>query len=767
VTKTIVASLAALTLILCLSARAAETAATPSLEEITVTAQRVEENLQTTPVSITALSGEFLQKFDVARVTSLETVSPNLNFFSGTGGSSSQVSAFIRGVGQFDFLLTTDPAVGLYVDGVYLARTFGNNLELNDVERVEVLRGPQGTLFGKNSIGGAINVTTLTPTGSGRTDFRASVGNYDSYALDAYTDQRLADNLALGISLMARKSDGWEDRPLAANGGKEQREGGRAILAWTPSDTFSSRLSAEFSAQAQPSSPNVMIAYNPAAAVVPFLALFNAFVAPCCTPPTNIDQSGAEGPLVRDDLHGLAASWINEWKLGGGVTVKSISAYRYMHADFGRDGDNSYVNYNGDVHNEHDTQLSQELQASGSASRLKWVAGLYYLQERTRDQTNLVTAQGLFQALSQLPQNNPLFLARYALDFNLYFDNRQTTKDYAGYLNGEFAFTDRLSLQAGVRYTDERKDFSQFVENDVGTTIFLPVNPITGVVDTSNTSVPSPACSSLQDVGRYYTCTTKADKWSPRASLNMKWNENVFEYLQWSRGFESGGINGRPVSVAEIADYKPEQLDSTELGLKTLLADHRLRLNTALFYDKYSDIQVLLTQGASVVIQNAAKATVYGLEADLEAAVTTNWSLQGSLGYMHNEYNNWSDSLGNYTWRKLQDAPQWTGNIASAYERHVPSGAGVRFTTNVSFQSWMFLDAANSPILRAPSRTLLDAGLFYLAPSGHWDVGVEGKNLTDQRVLTSGYNGLAFFGYAEGTYTPPRRYWLTFHYHVR
>jgi iron complex outermembrane recepter protein len=767
VLKTITAWLSVLMLSVCLSARGAESDSTPSLQEVTVTAQRVEENLQTTPVSMTALSGDFLQKFDVARVTSLETVSPNLNFFSGTGGSSSQVSAFIRGVGQFDFLLTTDPAVGLYVDGVYLARTFGNNLELNDVAQVEVLRGPQGTLFGKNSIGGAINVTTLTPTGSGRTDFRASVGNYDSYALDAYTDVRLADNLALGISLMARKSDGWEDRPLADNGGKEEREGGRAILSWTPSDTFSSRLSAEFSAQAQPSSANVMIAYDPKAAVVPFLQLFNAFVAPCCTPPTNIDQSGAEGPLVRDDLHGLAASWINEWKLGGDVSLKSISAYRYMHADFGRDGDNSYVDYNGDVHNEHDTQITQELQASGSASRLKWVAGAYYLQERTTDQTNLVTAEGLFQALSTLPQNNPLYLARYALDFNLYFDNHQTTKDYAGYFNGEYAFTERLSLQAGVRYTDETKDFSQFVENDVGTTIFLPVNPITGAVNTSNTSVPSPACSSLQDVGRSYTCTTKADEWSPRASLNMKWTENVFEYLQWSRGFESGGINGRPTSVAEIADYKPEYLNSTELGLKTLLLDHRLRLNTAVFYDKYSDIQVLLTEGASVVIQNAAKATVYGLEEDVQAAVTTHWSLQGSLGYLHNEYNNWSDSLGSYTWRKLQDAPEWTANIASAYETHVASGAGVRFTTNVAFMSWMFLDAANSPVLRAPSRTLLDASVFYLAPSGRWDLGVEGKNLSDQRVLTSGYNGLAFFGYAEGTYTPPRRFWLTFHYHLR
>jgi iron complex outermembrane receptor protein len=745
--------------------------ATPALQEIVVTAQRVEENLQTTPISMTALSGSFIQKFDVQRVTSLETVSPNLNFFSGTGGSSSQVSAFMRGVGQFDFLLSTDPAVGLYVDGVYLARTFGTNLELDDIDRVELLRGPQGTLFGKNNIGGAINITTLTPTGSGRTDFRASVGNYDSYALDAYTDQRITDDLAFGISLMARKSDGWQSRPLGDNGGKEEREGGRATLSWTPTSTYSSRLSAEFSAQAQPSSPNVMIAYDPAAATVPFLSLFNAFVKPCCTPPTNIDQSGAEGPLVRDDLHGFASTWINDWKLPGDVDLKSISAYRYSHADFGRDGDNSYVDYNGDVHNEHDTQLSEEVQASGLWSRLKWVAGLYWLEERTRDQTNLVTAEGLFQALSQFSDPTsplyPLYLARYALDFNLAYDNNQTTKDYAGYLNLNYAFNDRLSLEAGGRFTNETKDFSQYVQNDVGKTIFLPVNPITGAVDTSNTSVPAKDCSSLQDVGRYFSCTTKANEFSPRVSLDMQWTADVFEYLQWSRGFRSGGVNGRPTSVADIDDYKPEHLDSTELGLKTMFLDHRLRLNTALFYDQYKDIQVLLTEGAAVVTQNAAKATVYGLEEDLQAAVTEHWTLQGSLGYLHNEYNDWHDSGGDYTWRKLQNAPEWTANLASAYEWHVPSGAGVRFTANVSFMSWMFLDAQNSPVLRAPSRTTLDAGLFYLAPSGRWDLGVEGKNLSDQRVLTSGYNGLSFFGYAEGTYTPPRRYWLTFHYHLR
>ncbi|MBS0577958.1 MAG: TonB-dependent receptor [Proteobacteria bacterium] len=749
-----------------LAAQAAEDSSGLALQEVTVTAQRVEENLQTTPISMTAISGDFIQKFDLPRVTSLEMVTPNLTFNSGTGGSSGQVSAFIRGVGQFDFLLSTDPAVGLYVDGVYLARTFGTNLELNDIERVEVLRGPQGTLFGKNNIGGAINISTLTPTGSGKTDFRLSYGNYQSWAADAYTDMRLTDTLALGVSLMGRKSDGWQDRPLGDNGGKEERGGGRAILNWTPSDSFSSRLSAEFSAQTQPSSPNVMIAYDPAQAVAPFQPLFNALVAPCCTPPTDIDRSGAEGPLVRDDLHGFAGSWINDWKLAGGADLKSITSYRYTDAVFGRDGDNSYVNYNGDIHDEHDNTFTQELQASGKWTQLHWVVGAYYLNERTRDQTNLVVAQGLFDALTALGPANPLYVYRYALDFNLAYDNRQKTEDYAGYLNLDWAFNDKLSLQAGVRYTDETKDFSQSVMNDQGKTIFLPVDPFTGATDTSNTTVPSKACSSLMDEGTYFTCKTSSKEWSPRASLNFQWTDNVFEYLQWSKGFRSGGINGRPTTLDQIQDYKPEHLESWELGVKTMLWDKRVRWNNAVFYNTYNDIQVLLTEGTTVFIQNAAKATIYGLESDLQAALTEHWSVQASLGYAHNEYNDWHDSLGDYTWRKLQDAPEWTANLSSAYEQRFASGSGVRFTANVGFQSYQFLDGANSPILRAPSRTLVDAGLFYLPPSGKWDVGVEGKNLTDARVLSSGYNGLAFFGYAEGTYNPPRRYWLTFHYHI-
>ena len=211
---------------------------------------------------MTALTGDFLRDYDFRQVTSIEGAAPNLNFAASTGGASSQVSAFIRGVGEFDFLLTTDPAVGLYIDGVYLARTFGANLDLADVERVEVLRGPQGTLFGKNNIGGAINLITRKPEGSGRTDAELTGGSYNSWRASIISDIPLGDDIALLLSAAGRKSDGWQDRP-GADGGEEDRVGARAALRFTPSDAFESTLALDYVDQDQTNYPNNMVVYDP------------------------------------------------------------------------------------------------------------------------------------------------------------------------------------------------------------------------------------------------------------------------------------------------------------------------------------------------------------------------------------------------------------------------------------------------------------------------------------------------------------------------
>jgi iron complex outermembrane receptor protein len=740
------------------------------LETITVTAQRVESDIQTTPIAVSALSGDFLTQYSYDRVTALEGAVPNLNFSASTGGASSQVSAFIRGVGEFDFLLTTDPAVGLYIDGVYLARTFGSNLDLAEPERVEVLRGPQGTLFGKNNIGGAINVVTRQPEGDGRIRAELEYGSYASWRALVSADIGLSDNLALLLTAGGKQSDGWQDRP-GADGGEEDRAGARAALRWTPSETFESTLALDYVKQDQVNYPNVMVEFDATRVVVPFLLFFNTFVAPpdspCCTANSDIDKSGVpEGLLPHDDLEAWGATWFNTWQFGDGLTLKSITAYRDMEALFGRDGDNSALNYSGDVHDEDQDQFSQELQlASQGNDTFNWIAGLYYLREKARDQTRLVWADGLFDAFSALEPFSDLWLARYALDFTIDFDNHQTTTDYAAYAHGDFNFADRWHLGLGLRYTNEKKEFTQAATRVASQTpLLVNVNPITlepitvGPNGENLLNTPSPACSDLELTGAF-KCEADWDNLSGDITLGFDFTDDVYGYARYSRGFRSGGINGRPIAVSQVQDYDPEYLDSYELGLKSLLADRRLRLNAAAFYNKYEDIQVLLTRNAQVQIQNAAKATVYGLELDLETRPVDEWLIHSSLGLMHNEFDEWSDDLGDYTDRKLRNAPETTFNLLTAYD--IPlSSSKLTPWVEVQYRDTVFLDGENTPQLESPSLTLLNAGLRWTLPNEAWQIEVRGSNLTDERELTGGFNGLSFFGYVEGYYNPPRRYYV-------
>jgi iron complex outermembrane receptor protein len=763
------------------SAPFAASAQTPAeaggLETITVTAQRVETDIQTTPIAVSALSGEFLTQYSYDRVTSLEGAVPNLSFSASTGGASSQVSAFIRGVGEFDFLLTTDPAVGLYIDGVYLARTFGTNLDLAEPARVEVLRGPQGTLFGKNNIGGAINVVTRQPEGDGRIRAELEYGSYSSWRALLSTDIGLSDDLALLLTVGGKQSDGWQDRP-GDDGGEENRAGARAALRWTPSDTFESTLALDYVKQDQINYPNVMIAFDGNAS--PFVGLFNGFVSPanpCCTANTDIDDSNVpEGLLPHDDLEAYGGTWFNTWQFGDGLQLKSITAYREMEALFGRDGDNSALDYSGDVHDEDQEQFSQEFQLSSQDNdTFNWIVGAYYLREETRDQTRLVTADGLFDSLTALEPfidfNNPadpllfLYSLRYALELTVDFDNRQTTTDYAAYAHGDWTLGDRWHLGLGLRYTNEEKEFRQTATRVASQTpLLIQVDPFTNELITTGPGgenlldTPSSACSDL-DLNGAFKCKSDWDNVSGDLTLGFDFTDDVYGYARYARGFRSGGINGRPINVAQVQDYDPEYLDSFEIGLKSLLADRRLRLNAAAFYNKYEDIQVLLTRDAQVEIQNAAKATIYGLELDLEARPVDEWLIHGSLGLMHNEFDEWADDNGDYSDRSMRNAPETTLNLLTAYDFALASSTLTPWV-EVQYRDSVFLDGENTPQLESPERTLLNAGLRLTLPNEAWQVEVRGSNLTDERELDGGFNGLSFFGYVEGYYNPPRRYYV-------
>jgi iron complex outermembrane receptor protein len=696
-----------------------------ALEEIVVTARKREENLQQTPIAVTALSGEALAQAGINELTAIDRQTPNLTFTVGTGGGSSTVNAFIRGVGETDFIVTTDPAVGLYLDGVYLSRVFGANMELKDIARIEVLRGPQGSLFGKNSIGGAINVVTQKPDGSSEAELNLSAGSHNSRAVSVYGQMALTETLAASVSFLKKKADGWQSRPLA-DAGDVDLATARAIINWVPNDRFESTFSVDWNEQDQTGYPNVMLAYQDGSF---FGDLWNALnpTDPCCTPNADIDRSEAGGPLPNDSVDGLGFNWTNSWQFEN-IQLKSITGYRQMEALFGRDGDNSLSNYAGDIHDQEHEQLSQEFQLTGTHGALDWVAGVYYFEEESIDDTDLLIIQGIGTSVS--------------------YHNVQDASSYAAYGHASYAITEQLDVYAGIRYTAEEKDFTQQITNlDFGTPHAFPIP-----------GVPVNSCQ-FNPTAAYFDCSQDWSNTSPKVGLMYQLNADVMAYAHVSRGFRSGGYNGRAFgSPSDMQEYDPEILISYEAGIKAQLLENSLRLNASLFYSDYEDIQLLITRAGSVAVENASTATIAGAELEATWVPSSQWQIQAGLGYLKDDSDGWVDVTGDYTDTELKQTPEFTFNLASDYEFDLGDSGSLTVRADMKYVSDYYLNAVNTELLHTPGNSQFNASLVYRPLGERWEVAVLGNNLSDKRVLNSGFDGSGFFGFTEGNYNPPRNY---------
>lgn len=706
-------------------------ASASALEEVVVTARKREENLQQTPVSVTALTAENLSQANISELTAIEKQTPNLSFTVGQGGGGSTVNAFIRGVGEVDFIITTDPAVGLYLDGVYMSRVFGANMELADVERVEVLRGPQGTLFGKNSIGGAINITTRKPSGELSGEISGTVGSYDHRGVSFYGQTALTDTLAGSLSYLRKRADGWQKRP-GEDAGETNVSSARAILRWTPTEAFESLLSVDWMEQDQTGYPNVIVAF---ADVSPFSNLWNALNPgqPCCTPNSNIDRSNASGPLPNDNVDASGVNWTNSWQLGDSQ-IKSITSYRSMQALFGRDGDNAPFNYSGDIHDQDHEQFSQELQLTGAHGALNWVLGAYYFDEQSRDDTALIIIEGLGTSVG--------------------YYNVQDTTSKGLYAHAGYALTDRLEVYGGIRYTHERKQFRQsMTSHDFGTPFVFAIP-----------GQPAGSCS-FDAASAHFDCAQDWSETSPKIGVMYQVTPDFMGYAHVSTGFRSGGYNGRAFgSPADVQEYKPENLISYEAGFKSELLSNTLRLNGAVFYNDYEDIQVLVVRGASVAIENASNAAIYGAELEATWLPTDNWRLFTGIGYIRDNSDGWVDLIGDFTNTQLKHTPDWSITLSSEYTVDLAQAGKLLLRADLKYKSDYYVDDVNTEALHAPGHSMVGASIVYTSPAERWEVALHGENLTDKRIINAGFDGTGFFGYVEGYYNPPRRYYLSTKY---
>ncbi len=722
------------------------------VEEVLVTARRRTENLQDVPISVTAFSGEVLEQRGMYFLEDVANFAPNVNISNGRvdgGGSTAQI--YIRGVGQSDFLFPNDPGVGLYVDGVYMARSVGANLALADIESIEILRGPQGTLYGKNSIGGAVKVTTTRPNGEFDASLKVTGGNYDRLDVQGVVRFPVTDTLSGKLSYASLNRDGYVRRLYdGMDLGNENKDVARAALLWEPTDTFSLLLNADVTSQNQNGAGGNLIdtfqsrtglienLYNPV--VAPYL--INQGL-PGAQPGDVFDDRWVTGNTTeswgtaeaRDDADIWGVSATADWDFSSSASLKSITAYREIDAKFARDSDASPFPIISTNNKHRQEQFSQEFQVSGEANdgRLNWLGGVFYMEEKGRDFNDVKILSGTLGAVGFEIDQTAL--------------SRIRTTSIAGFLHGSYALSERFSVSGGVRYTSEDKEYFKDV-----------VNTVTG-----NTVIPP------------RTLDTTSDAYSPKISLEYTPNDDFLVYASVARGFKSGGFNPRPTNgnVGELP-FDPEFVTTYEVGAKTTWFDRRLVANLTVFYSDYKDMQVTIVRAVpgpdgvfgtpddnvAGEVENAAKARLSGFELELFARPSEAWELQFGAGYLDNEYAELDPRVPFSEQNELPDAPKWTLNAGVARYVSLARSGSLSFRLDASYTSKSFNEPFNFTGVMQDELTLLNGNITWESPSERWGVAGAVTNILDEQVIVNGIGGAAF-GYFEGYFNRPREWSLT------
>ncbi|MBI4519011.1 MAG: TonB-dependent receptor [Deltaproteobacteria bacterium] len=636
------------------------------VEEITVTAEKREESLQETPVSVTAITSEAIEEKGIRDVIDLGQVAPNLHMHPNVGGSTG-VTVNMRGVIRTDPIITNQPKVGLYTDGVYIAKSSAANAELSDIERIEVLRGPQGTLWGRNANGGAVNFITKKPTSEKSISAKTEVGNYEQFKGSVILNTPvigkggLAESEGFGTLNLRqvadyRSRDGFYDNTgdyyTDPTTGRKQRGGSgdfanldrvatSTSLRWEPAKSATIDYNFEYRRHVEnPSASQLTYVYPNAPGAQPLVPYIEADRADAIANNSLLENDVTRGPYRQQVNHGnarahtvTAAFDLAKPDESSNVTLKSISSYRTFTQQEDQDVDGSPLHY-GDFELHHDVAYwSQELQLLGTFPRLKWVLGGYYYGEHGDEQSGQVLYGGAT---------------------NLAYNDVFNVRSYAPYAQGTYTFPfldDRLSLTLGVRYTQEQvhhgKQYSCYA-------IMVPDRNNPGqFTNICNVGIPSFKNFSVAH-GRAFGGW---DAVSPMGSIAFQATDDFMFYVRASRGFQSGGFNGRATTEEAFAqNYDPETLEAYEGGIKSQWLDNRLQVNASMFFSDYHDLQVAVFRasqygGAVSTLQNAASANIWGSELEVVAVPLRGIEASVTYGYIDPTYKEFMeqalDAMGN------------------------------------------------------------------------------------------------------------------------
>ena len=733
-------ALGALAIAQAAAAQASETpaAAAPQVTagtdgDIVVTARRRAETLRDVPIAISAISGAQLDASGIHDIVAVAQSVPNLSL-KASRGTNSTLTAFIRGVGQQDPVAGFESGVGLYLDDVYLNRPQAAVLDVIDVERIEVLRGPQGTLYGRNTIGGAVKYVTrrINPKNA-EVSLRATYGNYNEADGVVTASTPITNNFRVGGSLARLSHDGFGHN--LTNGLDNYNK-----------DVYAARISAELEPipdlSLRFSSDYVKDNSNPrnGSRLIPGLQSGAPVLASVYD-----TRAGLNTPKQSIEAYGF--SGIAELKLSSSFTLKSITAYR-------RDTTSTSIDFDSLPAQDVDVpaiyknkQFSQEGQLLYSSDRLNGLVGIYYLD---------ATAFNIFDVILDTT-GRPIGLPGLTASTL----GNVGTKTWSVFGDFTFDVADRLSVSAGGRYTNDQRTARIFRRNLIG-----GASP-----DLGGTGVQ------LGNPTSDFDGTATFKQFTPRASISFKPTPNHNIYASYSQGFKGGGFDPRGLTTAapdtngngtrdpqEIYNFllfKPEKVDSYELGWKAKLLDNRVNFSLASFYATYTDVQIPSSVGALVggvqtfvgITTNAGKAEFKGVEfeglAKLAPEITgagSNLNFAWSLGYIDAKYKNFINTVGVEVsqFRQVQNTPKWTasGTLTLSTPLTLIGAGQLDISPSLSYRSRVGQFETVSP-LDQPGYTLLDTSIVWRSDSDRWSVGLHGKNLTDVHYRTGGYQFLA------------------------
>lgn len=709
---------------------------------IVVTSRRREESLQDVPIAVSAFSGDELDNIGAVDLTDIEAITPNVTLET-SRSTNTTLTAFIRGVGQQDPVAGFEAGVGIYIDDVYLNRPQAALLDIYEVDRIEVLRGPQGTLYGRNTIGGAVKYVTRRLDDEPSAKLRLTGGSYGqfdaigSFNLPLATDSAMGD-LLFGGSIAYMRRNGFGEN-LVNDLGNYDKDllAGRLALEWNPSSEISFRVTGDWTDDnSNPKQGHRILPFGP------FPVLSNEF-------DTRAGLNTPEQSVVAKGVSGVA-----EWQVSENVTLKNIIAYREDRTESPIDFDSLPI-VDLDVPVIYDnTQFSEEFQIIYESDRLNGLVGFYYLDANALNVFDVVLDD--LAAFLSLP------------GLNAFTSSDVDTSTWSIFGDFTYDLTDKLSLSFGGRYTEDDRTIDLLRQR-----YFSPgFTPAFGGPDRPPSLIDA-------DIN----ATANFTDFSPRASISWEpSNEHTF-YASYSQGFKGGsfdprcGANAAPdldgdgmTGATDVDDqiafcrFEPEEIDTYEIGWKNNLFNGRFRSSLALFYSDYKDVQVPGSVGVDAdmdgvaetfagVTTNAAKATIYGLELEGLATLaedmmnpgdSLNW--QFSLGYIEPEFDEFIGRTGANIAESIvvfQNTPKLTAFNQLTYAKPKAlfgRDGDMGLYTSVSYRSLTHQFSYEIPALDQEQFALLNAGVYWTSADGGLKLSVHGTNLTDQRYIVAGYD---------------------------